>query len=76
MSVLEFELMTRNEVSCAMNVHPRTVTRWADDGLLLSFRTLGRQRRYFRLQVDAMRQGRKLTDEQLEMLRQFMGPQS
>lgn len=39
------ELLRPEEVGEAMNVNPRTVTRWAADGIIPAIRTLGRHRR-------------------------------
>jgi predicted site-specific integrase-resolvase len=71
--VSQLELMTPAEVSHAFGVDPRTITRWRKAGKLLVIKTPGGHRRYFRLQVDAMRQGRTLTPAQLEILRQAGG---
>ena len=69
MSPFEFglgpELMTPGEVSRAFHVDPKTPGRWARNGKLLTVRTPGGHSRFFRLQVDAMLQGRALTDAQL-----------
>jgi len=67
------ELMTLAEVCRTFQVHPRTVTRWADDGKLLVTRTPGNHRRYFRLQVDAIIKGRSLTPAEIETLRDLAG---
>jgi excisionase family DNA binding protein len=40
------ELMTPAEVAALFRVDPKTVTRWAQQGKLLSLRTLGGHRRY------------------------------
>ncbi len=40
------ELLTRREVAARFGVAPQTVTRWANEGILPSVRTLGGQRRY------------------------------
>lgn len=40
------ELMSRSEVAARFGVAPQTVTRWANEGILPSVRTLGGQRRY------------------------------
>jgi excisionase family DNA binding protein len=58
MADLDFEeLLTRAEVSQAFQVHPETVTRWAEAGRLRSTRTLGGQRRYFKAEVEAFLRG-------------------
>ncbi len=47
----EHPLMTPGEVSTLFRVSSKTVTRWADDGRLTSFRTLGGHRRFLREEV-------------------------
>lgn len=48
-------LMTPAEVAAAFRVDPKTVTRWANRGLLPCIRTIGgRHRRYWRSDVEAM----------------------
>lgn len=37
---------TSGEVAELFNVHPKTISRWAKDGRLASFRTLGGHRRF------------------------------
>ncbi|MCL4241487.1 MAG: helix-turn-helix domain-containing protein [Dehalococcoidia bacterium] len=39
-------LLTRREVAARFGVAPQTVTRWANEGILPSVRTLHGQRRY------------------------------
>ena len=65
--------MTPTEVAEEFGVDRKTITRWREAGKFLSLRTIGGHRRYFRLQVDALREGRELTPAQLEMLRQAGG---
>ena len=67
------ELMTLGEVWKAFQVHPRTVTRWADTGALVTIRTPGRQRRYVAFQVKAMLTNTPLTPEQEATLRDLAG---
>ena len=78
MSQIELELLTPGEVAREFHVDPKTVSRWGKSGRykFLSIRTPGGHRRFFRLQIDAIRQGRKLTDAQLEILRQAGGRES
>lgn len=47
------ELLTPAEVADAFHVNPKTVTRWADSGLLPAMRTLGGHRRFRRADVEA-----------------------
>ena len=47
------ELLTSGEVAALMRVNPRAVTKWADKGLLRTFRTPGGHRRYFGAEVRA-----------------------
>lgn len=53
------ELLTPAEVTRAFNVHPKTVTRWAQAGKLTTIRTLGGHRRYSRDEVVALLAGEK-----------------
>lgn len=48
------EVMTPAEVAAMFKVDPKTVTRWARDGKLSSFRTPGGHRRYKRTEVEAL----------------------
>lgn len=47
------DLMTPNEVAAAFRVHPKTVARWANAGLLTTVRTFGGHRRFRRDEVVA-----------------------
>lgn len=47
-------LMTPAEVAALFRVDPKTVTRWATAGKLMSLRTLGGHRRYHAGQVRAL----------------------
>ena len=69
MSRIEVELMTPAEVRFAFRVDRKTVDRWRTSGKLMSVKTPGGHRRYFRLQVEAIREGRELTSAQVEILR-------
>jgi predicted site-specific integrase-resolvase len=51
------ELMTPREVREAFRVGEGTVIRWRKDGLLDSVLTPGGTHRYFRAQVEALRDG-------------------
>ena len=46
-------LLTPAEVAALFRVDPKTVTRWAQQGKLRSFRTLGGHRRYSEAEVQA-----------------------
>jgi len=46
------DIMKPGEVAKFFNVNLRTITRWADAGLLSSWRTPGGQRRYSRVEVE------------------------
>jgi excisionase family DNA binding protein len=43
-----------NEVAEALQVSPKTVTRWAKEGKLASRRTLGGHRRYARADIESL----------------------
>lgn len=47
------DLLTPAEVAAMFRVDPKTVTRWANSGKLLSLRTLGGHRRFRREDVEA-----------------------
>lgn len=49
-------LLTPGEVAALFGVDPKTVTRWAKTGKLVSIRTLGGHRRFPADQIDAMLQ--------------------
>jgi excisionase family DNA binding protein len=55
------ELLTPAEVARLFRVSPKTVTRWADEGLLSCVRTLGGHRRFPAGAVRALRE-RAATD--------------
>jgi len=46
--------MTPAEVSATLKVHPKTVTRYANEGKLSFFRTAGGHRRYSEAEVKAL----------------------
>jgi excisionase family DNA binding protein len=48
-------LLTPREVADLFGVDPKTVTRWAKAGKLMSIRTLGGHRRYRKSEVDELR---------------------
>lgn len=52
-------LLTPAEVAEMFRVDPKTVTRWAKDGKLLSIRTLGGHRRYYEWQVKKLLEERR-----------------
>lgn len=47
-SIRSEQFLSRAEVAEFLNVSPSTITRWADSGKLVCFRTLGGHRRYSR----------------------------
>lgn len=49
------DLLTPAEVAAMFRVDPKTVTRWANSGKLLSLRTLGGHRRFRREDIEAAR---------------------
>ncbi|GAA1449257.1 BldC family transcriptional regulator [Nocardiopsis tropica] len=51
MSGLGEEVLTPAEVARLFRVDPKTVTRWAKQGRIPSFKTLGGQRRYYASEV-------------------------
>ena len=48
----ETEYLTPSQVARVLHVSPKTVSRWADDGLLPCLVTLGGHRRFPRHEVD------------------------
>lgn len=67
-------LLKPAEVAALFRVDVKTVTRWANAGKLASVRTPGgRERRYFRAEVDALLRGEPLTPEQVQALRAQLG---
>lgn len=51
------EILTPAEVARLFRVDTKTVTRWAKDGKLNSFRTLGGHRRFYEADVRALLNG-------------------
>jgi excisionase family DNA binding protein len=51
------ELMTPSEVGKALRVDAKTVTRWAERGLLFSIKTPGGHNRFRRADIDAIMNG-------------------
>ncbi|MEU8797257.1 BldC family transcriptional regulator [Spirillospora sp. NPDC048819] len=49
--------MTPGDVANMFRVNPKTVVRWADDGMLACIRTLGGVRRFSRQQVEHLMDG-------------------
>lgn len=47
------EILSPGEVAKWLRVDPKTVTRWANEGIISSFRTLGGVRRYRRAEIQA-----------------------
>lgn len=46
------EILAASDVARLFRVDPKTVTRWANDGKIPSFRTLGGHRRYRRSDIE------------------------
>lgn len=57
-------IMTPAEVAEVFHVDPRTVTRWANQGRISSFRTPGGHRRFLREEVEALRKKTSLAARQ------------
>jgi len=51
------ELMTPTEVGKALRVDAKTVTRWAERGLIRSIKTPGGHNRFYRTDIDAIVNG-------------------
>lgn len=51
------ELMTPSEVAEVLRVDAKTVTRWAERGLIRSIKTPGGHNRFFRGDIDAIVNG-------------------
>jgi len=51
------ELMTPSEVGKALRVDAKTVTRWAERGLIRSIKTPGGHNRFYRTDVEAIVNG-------------------
>lgn len=51
------ELMTPSEVAAILRVDAKTVTRWAERGLLRSIKTPGGHKRFYRTDIDAIVNG-------------------
>lgn len=49
---MEHDVLTPREVSEMLRVDPKTVARWAKDGLLPHFKTPGGHRRFHRADVE------------------------
>ena len=56
MSTTRSKVLTPHEVAEVFAVNAKTVTRWAERGILPHFRTLGGHRRFYADDVDAARQ--------------------
>ncbi len=56
-------LLTPGEVASMFGVDAKTVSRWARDGRLTCYRTLGGHRRYLASEVRALARARIETDE-------------
>lgn len=48
----EIKLLTPSQVARVLHVSPKTVSRWADEGLLSCVVTLGGHRRFRRQDID------------------------
>jgi excisionase family DNA binding protein len=51
------ELMTPSEVAKVLRVDAKTVTRWAERGLVRSIKTPGGHNRFYRTDIDAIVNG-------------------
>jgi excisionase family DNA binding protein len=51
------ELMTPSEVAEVLRVDAKTVTRWAERGLVRSIKTPGGHNRFYRTDIDAIVNG-------------------
>jgi excisionase family DNA binding protein len=51
------ELMTPSEVAEVLRVDAKTVTRWAERGLIRSIKTPGGHNRFYRTDIDAIVNG-------------------
>lgn len=70
MSEQQHPLMTPEEVRAAFGAGSSTVNRWARSGKLASFLLPnGRDRRFFRAEVEALLRGEKLTPAEIDALR-------
>ncbi len=49
------EIMTPREAAALFKVNPKTLTRWADEGKVPCFKTLGGHRRFYRADIEALR---------------------
>lgn len=56
------EVMTPREVADLFRVDPKTVSRWAKEGRIESFLTLGGHHRFLRSSVDALLDGNSRWD--------------
>jgi excisionase family DNA binding protein len=54
---LQPDLLTPGEVAAALRVDPKTVARWAKAGKLPCVFTVGRHRRYYRADIEALMRG-------------------
>ena len=52
------EILTPGEVAKMFGVDVKTVTRWVEDGKMDCFRTLGGHRRFYRSDVEKLREER------------------
>lgn len=48
-------ILTTQQVADVFSVHPNTVVKWANDGVLPYFRTPGGHRRFYGADVEALR---------------------
>jgi excisionase family DNA binding protein len=48
------EVLTTSDVGLMFGVDPKTITRWANEGRLPYFKTLGGHRRFHRSAVEAL----------------------
>ncbi len=55
-------LLSPAEAAKALGVHVNTLTRWARNGLINAVRTPGGHRRYWEDEVQAIREGKEMTE--------------
>jgi len=59
LSKRDLDVMTPGEVAALCRVEPKTITRWADEGKLPFFRTIGGHRRFHRADVELFERRRR-----------------
>lgn len=56
-------ILTTQQVAALFAVTPSTVVKWADQGRVPCFRTPGGHRRFYRAEMEAIRDGRATTGD-------------